>query len=149
MEQNKDAFWQTKPLRDFTPQEWEAVCDGCGKCCLHKLEDIDSEKIYFTNVICRFFDFDRCQCSDYENRHINVPTCVYLTPRMAAEATWLPKTCGYRLLARGKDLPWWHPLVSGDPNSVIKAGHSVKAKAVSETAVDMADLEDMVVDWFD
>ncbi len=149
MPQEEQAFWKIKLLKDLSPEEWESLCDGCGKCCLHKLEDIDSADIYFTNVICRYFDLCTCQCSDYENRHHNVPSCVYLTPKMAAEATWLPKTCAYRLLAQGEDLPWWHPLVSGNPKSVINAGQSVKGKVVSEVNVNMDDLEDMVVDWFD
>ncbi len=141
-------FWKEKRLEDLNPTEWEALCDGCGKCCLHKLEDIETGKIYFTNVVCKFSDSQTGLCTDYEDRHINVPSCVYLTPKMAREASWLPQTCAYRKVARGEDLAWWHPLVSGDPKTVIRSGNSILGKVTSENEVDLDDLEDMVVEWF-
>lgn len=149
MKENQVQFWQVKALEALSPQEWEALCDGCGKCCLHKLEDIDTEKIYLTNVICKYSERTTCRCTDYENRHENVPSCVYLTPKMAREANWLPKSCAYRRLANGQELQWWHPLISGDPKTVIDSGNSVLGKVVYEDEVILDDLEDMVVHWFD
>jgi uncharacterized cysteine cluster protein YcgN (CxxCxxCC family) len=149
MKEKQSQFWQEKKLEALSPQEWEALCDGCGKCCLHKLEDMDTGKIYFTNVICKYSDRKTCQCTDYENRHENVPSCVYLTPKMAREANWLPKSCAYRKLALGQDLPWWHPLISGDPKTVIDSSNSVQGKIAFEDEVNLDDLEDMVVNWFD
>jgi len=145
----ESKFWIDKKINEFSPQEWESLCDGCGKCCLHKLRDEETGKIYFTNVVCRYSDPVTCQCTDYENRHENVPTCVFLTPKMAAEADWLPKTCAYRRIARGEGLLWWHPLVSGDIKSVQMSGNSIVGKVVQENEVDLDDLEDMVVNWFD
>lgn len=145
----ENEFWKNRPLEAFTPIEWEAVCDGCSKCCLFKLKQEDGSTVQFTNVVCRYMDQQTCRCTDYPNRHQNVPDCVFLTPGLARKADWLPSTCAYRLLAQGKDLPWWHPLKTGDPLSTKKAGASVYGKVVSETEVDEDDLEDMVVDWFD
>jgi hypothetical protein len=149
MKEIADQFWRVKKLEALYPQEWEALCDGCGKCCLHKLEDMDTGKIHFTNVICKYSNQTNCQCTDYENRHDNVPSCVYLTPKMAREANWLPATCAYRRLANGQELPWWHPLISGDPKTVIESGNSVLGKVAYEDEVNLDDLEDMVVNWFD
>jgi len=145
----KKEFWKEKPLEALSPEEWEALCDGCSKCCLFKLEEDGGEEIRFTNVVCRYMDMETCACTDYVRRHQNVPDCVYLTPKMAREANWLPKTCAYRLIAKGKDLPWWHPLKTGDPQSTKRSGNSVFGKVVSEEEIDPQDLEDMVVDWFD
>lgn len=142
-------FWKNKPLDELNSEEWEALCDGCGKCCLFKLIERGDEKVRFTNVTCRYMDLATCRCTDYQHRHENVPECLYVTPEFACEANWLPKTCAYRLLAKGLELPWWHPLRSGDPKSVILAGQSVFGKVVSENEVDLNELEDMVVDWFD
>jgi uncharacterized cysteine cluster protein YcgN (CxxCxxCC family) len=139
------AFWKTKSLRQMTRQEWESLCDGCGKCCLHKLEDEDTGEIALTNVACRYLDLETCRCRDYSNRAANVPDCVELTPGKATMLRWLPETCAYRLVARGEDLAWWHPLVSGNPNTVHEAGISVRTKAVSEDEV--SDLERHVIDW--
>jgi uncharacterized cysteine cluster protein YcgN (CxxCxxCC family) len=142
-------FWKNKPLEALTPEEWEALCDGCSKCCLYKLTEDDDSKVRFTNVVCRFMDMETCHCTNYLHRHENVPECIYLTPKLAREANWLPSTCAYRLVAHGRDLPWWHPLKTGNPASALKTGNSVKNKVVSEEDVDPQDLEDMVVDWFD
>ena len=149
MKTQESHFWLEKTITEFTPEEWESLCDGCGKCCLHKLRDAKSGRIYFTNVVCRYSDLKTCQCTDYENRHENVPTCVFLTPKMAVEADWLPKTCAYRRIARGEGLLWWHPLVSGDIKSVQMSGNSIVGRVVQENEVDLDDLEDMVVEWFD
>jgi uncharacterized cysteine cluster protein YcgN (CxxCxxCC family) len=142
-------FWETKTLEDMTPEEWEALCDGCAKCCLFKIEDIDTGEIFFTNVTCRLLDLGTCRCTDYAHRITVVPDCLQLTPEMAREINWLPESCAYRRLAEGRGLAWWHPLVSGDPNTVHKMGRSIIGKVVSEADVDLEDLEDMVVDWFD
>ena len=142
-------FWETKTLEEMSPEEWEALCDGCAKCCLFKIEDIDTGEIFFTNVICRLLDLGTCRCRDYPNRLTVVPDCLKLTPAMVHEINWLPESCAYRRLAEGRGLAWWHPLVSGDLNTIHKMGRSVIGKVVSEEDVDMDDLEDMVVDWFD
>jgi len=142
-------FWKKKPLEELTAAEWEALCDGCGKCCLFKLIAPWEDNVRFTNVTCRYMDLETCRCTDYDHRHENVPECLIVTPKLAREANWLPKTCAYRLLAHGEELPWWHPLRSGNVKSVILAGQSVFDKVVSEEDVDLDDLEDMVVDWFE
>lgn len=112
--------------------EWESLCDGCGKCCLHKLEDEDTGNIHYTNVGCRLLNLGTCRCNDYPDRKRHVPDCVQLSPKEILQLRWLPSTCAYRLLADGKPLPWWHPLVSGDPQSVHRAGISVRGRAVAE-----------------
>lgn len=142
-------FWKDKSLAELSPEEWETLCDGCGKCCLVKFVDSADEHVHFTNVVCRYMDQQTCQCTDYFNRHKNVPDCVFLTPKIAREANWLPKSCAYRLLANEQDLPWWHPLRTGDSKSVKLSGASICGKVVSETEVDPDDMEDMVVEWFD
>ena len=138
-------FWQQKSLGEMTPAEWESVCDGCGQCCLHKMQDVDTGEIAVTNVACAYLDLGTCRCRDYNNRKRLVPDCVQLKPADVGDLAWLPETCGYRLLDEGKDLPWWHPLVSGDPETVHQAGISVRGQAISEDRVD--DLEDHVVRW--
>lgn len=126
-------------------QEWESLCDGCGKCCLHKLEDEDTGRIHYTNVACRLLNPGTCQCKDYDNRQKHVPDCVQLTPEGAGSLRWLPSTCAYRLLAEGKPLQWWHPLVSGDPQTVHQAGVSVRGRVVSENRA--GPLDHHVVEW--
>ena len=121
-------FWKTKTLAEMTDGEWESLCDGCGRCCLVKLEDEDTAKIYFTDVGCRLLDAQSCRCRDYENRSARVHDCVRLTAKNLGELNWLPPTCAYRLLANGGDLYWWHPLVSGDPETVHAANISVRAR---------------------
>jgi hypothetical protein len=125
-------FWERKTLDQMTAGEWESLCDGCAKCCLHKLEDIDSGELAFTNVACRLLDIGACSCGDYERRAKLEPDCVVLNPKNVGELAWMPATCAYRLLAEGKPLAHWHPLVSGDPDSVHRAGISVRGRCVSE-----------------
>jgi uncharacterized cysteine cluster protein YcgN (CxxCxxCC family) len=138
-------FWRTKPLTKMTRKEWESLCDGCGKCCLHKIEDFLSGEISYTNVACRLLDCDTCRCKDYKNRTKKVHDCVELTAENISALRWMPSTCAYRLLAEGKDLPDWHPLVTGDPTSVEKAGHSIRGRVVEED--DAEDIEDYIVTW--
>lgn len=140
-------FWQRKTLAEMTPEEWEALCDGCGKCCLVKLEDPDSGGVDYTNVACRLLDIGTCRCTDYPARRTLVPDCITLCPESIATLDFMPSTCAYRRLSEGKSLAWWHPLVSGDPESVHAAGISVRGRAVPETEVADAELEDHIVDW--
>ncbi len=140
-----EPFWRCKTLRRMTPEEWESLCDGCAKCCLHKLEDIDSGEISYTDVACRLLDLGTCRCIDYAKRHRLVPDCIVLTPDLVDDLGWLPSTCAYRLVSEGRDLPWWHPLVSGDPDTMHRAGASVRGRVVSERRA--GDLEDHIVDW--
>ncbi len=140
-------FWKRKKLTEMTPEEWESLCDGCARCCLIKLQDEDSSEIFYTNVACRLLDRHHCRCKAYDQRTRLIPACLVVTPELATRAKWLPETCAYRLLAEGKDLLWWHPLVSGTPKSVHTAGISVRGKAISERGVDQDRLEDYVVDW--
>ena len=143
-------FWQTKTLEEMTPEEWESLCDGCGRCCLHKLRFETPKKdgegdLGFTNVACRLLDLDTCRCSKYETRRRYVPDCVSLTPAEVRSIDWLPPSCAYRLLAEGRDLAWWHPLVSGNTDTVHQAGISVAGRAVGERVA--GPLEHHIVDW--
>jgi uncharacterized cysteine cluster protein YcgN (CxxCxxCC family) len=137
------SFWRDKPLRAMTRTEWESLCDGCGRCCVHKLEDEVTGETFPTNVACRLLDRHSGRCRDYRNRRAYVPECVRLTPEKVLELDWLPDTCAYLMLAQGKDLAPWHPLVSGDPESVHRAGISVRGWTVSED--DVGDLEDHIL----
>lgn len=139
------VFWRAKTLQQMTPSEFESLCDGCGKCCLHKLEDEDDGDVYYTKVACRFLDQDSCQCQTYSTRQQQVEACVVLTPETVRSTYWLPETCAYRLIDEGLPLFDWHPLVSGDPDSVHKAGMSVVGKVIDERKVNLDDLEDYVV----
>lgn len=138
-------FWKAKPLAAMSREEWEALCDGCGRCCLHKLEDADSGRLQFTNVACRLLDLGSCRCTRYATRRRWVSDCVQLTPQTVGRFNWLPSTCAYRLLAEGGELPDWHPLVCGDPAAVHRAGVSVRGRAISERYVH--DLETHIVEW--
>lgn len=138
-------FWKRKTLTEMTRPEWESLCDGCGRCCLLKLEDTDTGEIAYTDIACSLLDQDKCRCTDYPNRQKRVPDCVVLTAANVGSLGWMPSTCAYRLLAEGKDLYWWHPLVSGDPESVYQAGVSVRYRVVSEDRGD--DPEDRIVSW--
>ncbi len=141
--QDKD-FWKKKDLDAVSREEWEALCDGCARCCLYKLEDEDGN-FYFTNVVCRLLNLDTCRCTDYENRNTVMPTCIELNPELARTLGWLPSSCAYYLLATGQPLPDWHPLVSGRAGTVHSAGISILGKAIPEPEVDMDHLEDYIV----
>lgn len=140
-----EPFWRRKTLVQMTPAEWESLCDGCAKCCLHKLEDPADGRIDFTSVACRCLDLASCRCTRYAERTRFVPDCIPLTPGTVRRLRWLPSTCAYRLVAEGRDLPPWHPLVSGDPESVHRARASVRDRAIAED--DAGDLTDHVVTW--
>lgn len=135
-------FWE-QPLEKLDRAQWEALCDGCGQCCLHKVEDDDTGEIYHTNVACKLLDLKTARCSDYRNRRAFVPDCLRLTMRNAADLDWLPPTCAYRLRGAGEPLPEWHYLVSGDRDAVHRAGVSVVGKVVSE--VDAGPIEHHIV----
>jgi len=140
-------FWQTKSLTEMTQIEWESLCDGCARCCLIKLMDDDTGEMLHTDVVCRYLDHDHCACTCYHTRQQKVPDCLVLTPDQlhTENLKWFPSTCAYRLLAEGKPLPWWHPLVSGDAETVYHAAASVRFRVISEDQVD--DLESRVVTW--
>ena len=143
-----EPFWRTKKMEDMSAPEWESLCDGCGRCCLVKLEDEDTGEIHFTDLGCRLLDGESCRCTDYARRRRRVRDCVKLTPEGARTLTWLPRTCGYRLVAEGRDLAWWHPLVSGSSETVHEAGISVRGRvAASETDVPIELWVDRIVKW--
>lgn len=137
-------FWEAKSFAQMSRDEWESLCDRCGKCCVHKLEDEDTGELLPTNVACRLLDRRNGSCRDYRNRRAHVPECVRLTPERLPTLDWLPSTCAYVLLASGFPLPDWHPLITGDPESVHRAGQSVRGWTVSED--DAGDLEHHLVD---
>jgi len=140
-------FWKKKSLAEMSVDEWEALCDGCGKCCLNKIEDEDSGEVFLTRVACRLFDSDTCRCSQYSIRHQFVPECISLTPEsIPKHAYWLPKTCAYLLLWQEKPLFDWHPLISGSPQSVHQAGISIQGQTVSESDIDEGDWEDHLME---
>jgi uncharacterized cysteine cluster protein YcgN (CxxCxxCC family) len=140
-------FWETKTLRQMSSEEWESLCDGCARCCLHKLEDEESEEVFYTDVACQYLDQDACRCTEYQDRNRLVPNCVWLTPDDVDTFHWLPTTCAYRLIAEGQALPSWHPLVSGRVESVHEAGISVAGRCVSEAFVHDEDFEDRIIHW--
>ena len=139
---NRTPFWQDKTLDQLSEQEWESLCDGCGLCCLQKLENEDDGLVYYTRIACKLLDLHSCRCSDYPGRQRQVPDCIRLTPAQADEFCWLPPTCAYRLVAEGSDLPEWHPLVSGDPEAVHRAGISLRGQMISELEVPEEDWQD-------
>ncbi|ACR12530.1 conserved hypothetical protein [Teredinibacter turnerae T7901] len=139
-------FWEM-PLTELSPQQWEQLCDGCGKCCLHKLQDEETDELYFTDVACRYLNTDACRCRDYQNRLQNQPDCLAITADNLELLSWLPSTCAYRLRSEGRPLPEWHPLISGTAERMHELGQSVRGRVVSESEVQPDDLEDHVVFW--
>jgi uncharacterized protein len=141
-------FWRGRKLTDFSRSEWESLCDGCGRCCLVKLEDEDTGEIHFTDVGCRLLDAQKARCADYGHRSRRVKDCVRLSPESAASLPWLPPTCAYRLIARGEDLPGWHPLVSGRKESVVEAGISILGRVGPlEDEVSVDEMVERIVAW--
>ena len=128
-----DEFWKRKSLTEMTPEEWESLCDGCALCCLQKIEDEDTGEVHFTDIACRLLDTSTCRCTDYQARVKRVADCLELAVDKPERYRWLPASCAYRLLAEGQDLPAWHPLKTGDPDSVHEAGISARGRVVSET----------------
>ncbi len=138
-------FWETIPLAEMTTRQWESLCDGCARCCLEKLEDTRAGTLYFTRVACQLLDIERCRCTDYSRRARLVPDCLRLTPDLGETFRWLPVSCAYRLIHEGRPLAHWHPLVSGDTDSVHRAGISVRALAVPKTEAPDQILEDHII----
>ena len=147
--EEQNPFWENKTLDQMTHEEWESLCDGCAKCCLHKIQAQDDGKVYFTNIACRLLDCESCRCQNYKNRMKIIHDCVHLTPSLINELKWLPKTCAYRRLSEGRGLAWWHPLVSGDPDTVRQAKISICDRVIPESLIDITELEEYIVDWFD
>lgn len=139
-------FWLITPLHGLTRPQWESLCDGCGRCCLEKLENRKTGRVFYTCVSCYLLDITSCRCTDYAHRRRLVPNCIRLTPDNIKRIKWLPKTCAYRIIANRGDLPWWHPLVSGDPQTVHAAGVSVQTLAISESTVDQDRMEDYIIE---
>lgn len=142
-------FWKTKRLDQLDPLEWEALCDGCGKCCVNKLEDEETGEILSTNIACKLFDDDSCACKNYQKRADYVPACQKLSPKKVERLSWLPQSCAYRLVANDEDLPDWHHLICGDKKRVHTTNNSVRRRVVSELNVREEDYEDFIVDWLD
>jgi hypothetical protein len=147
MKKNKTKpFWEVKSLNEMTRHEWELLCDGCGRCCLHKLEIEETGEVRYTSVACRLLDTETCRCNQYNERKKTVPDCLLLEPDTVKLYRWLPLTCAYRRLSEGNRLEWWHPLVSGDSETVHNAGISVRDKIISEQWINMNNLEAYIMD---
>ena len=142
---NDAPFYDTTPLAQMSAEEWESLCDGCGQCCTVLLQDEVSGTLWRTDAACRLLDLETVRCSDYANRHARVPGCVKLTAKNLSALSWMPDTCAYRLLNEGRPLPDWHPLRTGERESVVRAGVSVRGTLVSETEIDPDELEDRIV----
>ncbi|MFK7831090.1 MAG: YcgN family cysteine cluster protein [Congregibacter sp.] len=144
---DEPRFWESIALADMDQKQWESLCDGCGRCCLHKLQDADTGEIHYTNVACRLFNEASCQCRDYPRRQQRIPDCMVLTSDQIGEFSWLPDTCAYRVLSEGGELPLWHPLITGDRQSVVRAGISVRGRVVSEEGIHEDDFQEFIIDW--
>jgi uncharacterized cysteine cluster protein YcgN (CxxCxxCC family) len=145
----RTLFWETKPLAEMNHKEWESLCDGCGRCCLNKLEDEETGEIFYTDVACKLLDLESCRCSDYRHRVKRVPDCLKLGMEHPEYFDILPDSCAYRRLHEGRPLPAWHPLISGDPDSVKQAGIAVCGMCVSEEEVSADELEDRIIEFHD
>jgi hypothetical protein len=142
-----EKFWETKSLAEMNSQEWESLCDGCGRCCLNKLEDEDTGEVYYTNISCKLLDLQKCSCKDYDNRKVSMPDCMILTADNVAALEIMPSTCAYGLLHLGKPLPEWHPLITGKKESVAEAGLTIKGKAVSEEYIHFEQFPEHLINW--
>lgn len=147
MREISKPFWETKPLAEMSREEWESLCDGCGRCCLVKLEDEETLEVHYSMASCALLDLKTCQCVDYANRTARVPDCLPLKPSEISDLGWLPPTCAYRRLSEGRELSWWHPLISGTTETVHEAGVSVRGKVVSEELIAEEDLWGATVQW--
>ena len=146
-EQLRPQFWKKYPLAELNPAEWEALCDGCGLCCLIKLEDEELQEVAYTKVACKLLDCKTARCSNYAQRLDFVPDCIQLTPEKLASIHWLPASCAYRRLKEQKKLPSWHYLNTGTRSSVIQARKSAAGRCISEVEVDEDEIEDYIVRW--
>ena len=142
-----NKFWETKNLIDMNENEWESLCDKCGKCCVIKLEDFDTQEVHYTNVSCKLLCEKSASCNDYENRKSIVPDCIILSPDNLKDLKWMPETCAYKLLNEGKNLPYWHPLLSGNDKEIVNSGNSVKNRVTNENEIKIKDLPDYIFNW--
>ena len=140
-------FWETKNLIDMNENEWESLCDKCGKCCVIKLEDFDTQQVHYTNVSCKLLCEKSASCKDYENRKSIVPDCIILSPDNLKDLKWMPETCAYKLLNEGKNLPYWHPLLSGNDKEIVNSGNSVKNRVTNENIIKIKNLPDYIFNW--
>ena len=140
-------FWETKNLIDMNENEWESLCDKCGKCCVIKLEDFDTQEVHYTNVSCKLLCEKSASCKNYENRKSLVPDCIILSPDNLKDLKWMPETCAYKLLNEGKELPYWHPLLSGNDKDIVNSGNSVKNRVTNENKIKIKDLPDYIFNW--
>lgn len=141
-----ERFWETTPLEEMSDEQWESLCDGCGRCCLQKLQDIDSNAVFFTRISCKQLNLETCRCKDYANRKTLVPDCTLVRPLTDEKRQWLPDSCAYRRLSEGRGLANWHPLVSGSPETVHQYGISVRQIAVSEVGIPIESYEKFLID---
>jgi len=142
-----NKFWETKNLIDMNENEWESLCDKCGKCCVIKLEDFDTQQVHYTNVSCKLLCEKSASCKDYENRKSIVPDCIILSPDNLKDLKWMPETCAYKLLNEGKTLPYWHPLLSGNDKEIVNSGNSVKNRVTNENEIKIKNLPDYIFNW--
>ena len=140
-------FWETKNLIDMNENEWESLCDKCGKCCVIKLEDFDTQEVHYTNVSCKLLCEKSASCKDYKNRKSIVSDCIILSPDNLKDLKWMPETCAYKLLNEGKELPYWHPLLSGNDKEIVNSGNSVKNRVTNENKIKIKDLPDYIFNW--
>lgn len=148
MAKKEKPFWETKTLKEMSKTEWESLCDGCAKCCLHKLEDEDTEEVYYTEIVCRYLDRENCSCTEYQRRQELVPNCVWLRPEDVEAFHWLPETCAYRRISEGKKLPKWHHLISGDKQTIHKRNQSMRRKGIPDDKIPEDQWEDHII-WIE